>query len=272
VSEALAGSKRFYSEVEKICYDVVMASRKLRHYFEAHRIRVLTSQPLNEIFGNRESSGRISKWALELSEHVVDFEKRSAIKSQVLADFVSDWTEPNSFADGPIPDAIWTLHCDGAWGCAGAGAAAILTSPSGVSLKYAARLDFCQEPDRCTNSIAEYEAVLLGLRKLGALGVKHCIIKTDSKVVVDQVEKQCATREPQLIKYLAEVRSMERHFCGFTLQHIEWSRNSEADELAKAAAQRTLLPPDVFSETLRQPSVNTCEPEPKMINLVTSED
>jgi hypothetical protein len=114
VSGALAGSKRFYSEVEKICYAVVMASRKLRHYFEAHRIKVLTSQSL------RESSGRISKWALELSEHVVDFEKLSAIKSQVLADFVSDWTEPNSFDDGPIPDSIWTLHCDGAWGYAGA--------------------------------------------------------------------------------------------------------------------------------------------------------
>jgi hypothetical protein len=67
--------------MEKNCYAAVMSARKLRHYFEAHRVRVLTNQPLNDIFGNSDSSGRISKWAMELSEHVIDFEKRSAIKS-----------------------------------------------------------------------------------------------------------------------------------------------------------------------------------------------
>jgi hypothetical protein len=86
--EVLTGSKKFYSKMEKICYAVIMSSRKLRHYFEAHIIKVLTNQPLNDIFGNRDSSKKISKWAMELSEYVIDFEKRSAIKSQVLADFV----------------------------------------------------------------------------------------------------------------------------------------------------------------------------------------
>jgi hypothetical protein len=88
ILEVLTGSKRFYSEMEKICYVVIMSARKLRHYFEAHRIKVLTNQPLNDIFDNRDSCGRISKWEMELSEHVVDFEKCSAIKSPILADFV----------------------------------------------------------------------------------------------------------------------------------------------------------------------------------------
>jgi hypothetical protein len=66
-----------------------MSSRKLWHYFEAHTIKVLTNQPLNDIFSNRDSSTRISKWAMELSEYVIDLEKRSAIKSQVLDDFVA---------------------------------------------------------------------------------------------------------------------------------------------------------------------------------------
>jgi hypothetical protein len=90
VSKALSGSKKCYSEVEKVCYDVVMSARKLRHYFEAHRIRVLMNQPLNDIYGNHDSSGRIGKWAMELSVHVIDFEKRNATKSQVLADFIAD--------------------------------------------------------------------------------------------------------------------------------------------------------------------------------------
>jgi hypothetical protein len=90
VSEALSGSKLLYSELEKIAYAVVMATRKLRHYFEAHKVTVLTDQPLNDLFINKEASSRIAKWATELCEHAIDFGKRSAIKSQVLADFVAD--------------------------------------------------------------------------------------------------------------------------------------------------------------------------------------
>jgi hypothetical protein len=55
-SEALSGSKLFYSELEKIAYAVVMVARKLRHYFEGHRIRVITNQPLNDLFANKEAS------------------------------------------------------------------------------------------------------------------------------------------------------------------------------------------------------------------------
>jgi hypothetical protein len=70
-----------------------MSSRKLRHYFEAHTIKVLTNQSLNDIFNNRDSSRKISKWAMELLEYVINFEKRGVIKSQVLADFVAEWME-----------------------------------------------------------------------------------------------------------------------------------------------------------------------------------
>jgi hypothetical protein len=59
VSDVLVGSKKYYSEIEKIFSAVVMCSRKLQHYFEAHTIRVLTNQPLHDIFGNRDNSGRI---------------------------------------------------------------------------------------------------------------------------------------------------------------------------------------------------------------------
>jgi hypothetical protein len=98
-SEALSGSKIFYSELEKIAYAVIMAARKLRHYFKGHRIRVITNQPLKDLFANREASTRIIKWGAELSEYIVDFERRSAIKSQVLADFVVDWTSPTQNLD-----------------------------------------------------------------------------------------------------------------------------------------------------------------------------
>jgi hypothetical protein len=142
VSEILIGSKKYYSEMEKICYAVIMSTRKLRPYFEAHTIKVLTNQPLNDIFGNRDSSGRINKWVIELSEYMVDFEKRSPIKSQILVDFVAEWTEPSSSVGGTTPEWPWLIYCDKAWGNSRAGATVILILPSGIKLHYAARLQF----------------------------------------------------------------------------------------------------------------------------------
>jgi hypothetical protein len=89
VSDVLTGSKKYYSNMEKICYVIIMTTRKLYFYFETHTIKVLTNQPLNDIFSNRDSSRRISKWVMELSEYIVDFEKRSVIKAQILANFVA---------------------------------------------------------------------------------------------------------------------------------------------------------------------------------------
>ena len=60
-SKALAGSKLHYSELEKIAYAVIMASRKLRHYFEAHRIIAISDQPLLDLLHNREALPRIAK-------------------------------------------------------------------------------------------------------------------------------------------------------------------------------------------------------------------
>lgn len=104
---------------------------------------------------------------------------------------------------------------------AGAGIAAILAPPTGLKLRYAARLNFLT-----TNNTAEYEAILLGLQKLKALGVQRCLIKTDSKVIARHIEKEFSAKEPELIKYLAAVRSMEKHFIGFTVHHIPRSKNS----------------------------------------------
>jgi hypothetical protein len=189
VSEALSGSKLLYSELEKIAYAVVMAMRKLKHYFEAHKVTVLTDQPLNDLFINKEASSRIAKWATELSKHTIDFGKRSAIKSQVLVDFVVDWTSPSNIVGDKELVPVWEIRCDGAWGRRGAGIAAIITSPVGVKLRYAARLYFKDPSDRCSNNTTEYEVLLLGLRKVRALRASNFLVKCDARVIKDHVEK-----------------------------------------------------------------------------------
>jgi hypothetical protein len=82
------------TELEKISYAVVMASRKLQHYFEAFKVHVTSNRGLGELFRNPEASTRIAKWATELSGYHITFEPRLTIKSQVLADIIVDWTGP----------------------------------------------------------------------------------------------------------------------------------------------------------------------------------
>jgi ribonuclease HI len=258
VSEVLTTSKCNMTELEKISYAVVMASRKLRYYFEAFKVRVTSDRGLGELFGNPEASVWIAKWADELSGYHITFEPRTTIKSQVLADFIVDWTGRTQQQEEPS-EKVWTIHCDGAWCHAGAGTAAIITSPTGVKHRYAARLSFALESDRCTNNIAEYEAVILGLRKLRALGVTTCIVKTDSKVVAGQVEKEYSAKDPALIQYLTAVRSLERQFKSFTLQHVDRARNEVADALAKVAARGETLPSNVFYHVIGTPTVRNPE-------------
>jgi ribonuclease HI len=279
VSEVLMASKCNMTELEKISYAFVMASRKLRHYFEAFKVWVTSDRGLGELFRNPEASVRIAKWAAELSGYHITFEPRTSIKSQVLADFIVDWTGP-TWQQEESPEKVWTIHCDSAWCHARAGATTIITSPTCVKYRYAARLSFSLESDRCTNNIAEYEAVILGLHKLRALGVTTCIVRTDSKVVDGQVEKEYSAKDPALMQYLTAVRSLERQFKGFTLQHVDRARNDDADALAKAAAKGDALPSDVFYHVIGTPAVRNLEglqiiqdaEGHHIVNLITAED
>jgi hypothetical protein len=93
------------------------------------------------LFANKEASTRIVKWGAELSEYTADFKRRSAIKSQVLADFVVDWTSPTHNPGEEILTP-WVVQWDGAWCHKGVGISAVVTSLTGVVIRYAARLIF----------------------------------------------------------------------------------------------------------------------------------
>jgi ribonuclease HI len=121
-----------------------------------------------------------------------------------------------------------------------------------------------------TNNTTEYEALLLSLRKIKALGQQTFIIKTDSKVIKEHIEKECEARNPILVKYLEKVREMEKHFKGYTVQHISRNDNNEADKLVKAAAQKQAMPPYVFFEIIREPSIK--DPETRIVNNIESHD
>jgi hypothetical protein len=136
VSEVLCLSKKNYTELEKTLYVMLMASRKLRHYFQAYHIIVPSSQPLKDIMRNREATGRIGKWVVELNKFSIDYVHRSSIQSQALADSIADWTLGAQEEETNKDAKAWTVFCDGSWGTFGAGAAAVLVAPSKVRTCY----------------------------------------------------------------------------------------------------------------------------------------
>ena len=134
-------------------------------------------------------------------------------------------------------------------------------------MKYTTRLEF-----KATNNIAEYEGLILGLNKAKALGAKTILAKTDSQVVTRQVEKEYVAREPELAKYLASIRALERRFQGFTLKHIPRAENVEADELAKAVANNLPIPEGAFYQVLQAPATQVTMKAFKIVLLTEPKD
>jgi hypothetical protein len=87
------------------------------------------------------------------------------------------------------------------------------------------------------------------------MGVQNCILKTDFKVIANRIEKECMERDATIERYLAIVPMMENYFKGFTVEYVKRTKYIEADELAKAATSKTMLPLDVFFQTIENPSI-----------------
>jgi hypothetical protein len=172
ISEVLHEAKARYLETHKLLYDVLVASRKLRHYFQAHRVVVVTF-PLRAIPHNSNATGNIAMCATELAEFQLDFQPRHAVKSQVLADFIVEWTPPPSAPGGLDPDLDptpaeprglvftephWMLFFDGSAHQQAGGAGVVLIDPNRDQVMYMVHLEF-----KATNNMAEYEALIFGL-------------------------------------------------------------------------------------------------------------
>ena len=117
-SKALLPAETRYSLAEKIALALITAARKLRPYFQAHKIGIYTNCPLKLILQKPEVSGRLTKWAIELSKYDIEYLPRTAIKGQAVEDFVAEFTEPNievarSLAEQTKKIFKWQVRVDG---------------------------------------------------------------------------------------------------------------------------------------------------------------
>ncbi|XP_077249255.1 uncharacterized protein LOC143888719 [Tasmannia lanceolata] len=225
-----------------------MAARKLRPYFQAHVIKVLTDHPLRQVLHTPDTSGRLVKSAVQLSEFDIQYLPRPAIKAQVLADFVAECTIHQQSIESeaaqnpvvekvtttgerteaetelvrtetiPIPvgqnlssnQPLWEVYVDESSNKAGCGAGLILTGPDNFVLDYALKFGF-----RASNNEAEYEALIARMNLAAQTSARMLKAYCDSQLVANQIQGIYEARDEHMIKYLSKVRQLSSKFKSF---------------------------------------------------------
>ena len=263
MSKSLHKAEVRYLPLEKAILAVVLGTRKLLHYFQAHTVVILTQLPLKTILRSADYTGKIAKWGTILGAFDIKYMPRTSVKGQVLADLVAEFTEPKADEllmqrdkDEKSMSTIsqyypltWEVHVDGASNQKGAGVGLVLTSSEMVIVEKYLRLDFL-----ATNNEAEYEALLEGIAMVRRMGGKSIKLFSDSKLVIGQVLGEFEAMDERMRGYLSQVKIIQTKFESFSLLHIPRSSNANADSLATLATSSAQnLPRIILVEDLHRP-------------------
>ncbi|GJV87937.1 reverse transcriptase domain-containing protein [Tanacetum coccineum] len=253
ISRALQGPELNYTPMEKLVLAMVFAAKRLRRYFQAHPIAVITDQPIKQIISRPDVAEQLQKWSVMLGEHNITYRPRTSVKGQILADFLVEKPDeaPPDTSVVEIPQEPWTLFTDGSSCVDGSGAGLILTSPEGTEFTYALRFQFT-----ASNNEAEYEALIAGLRIAAQMGVRNVHVSVDSKLVANQVLGTYVAKEENMVKYLEKAKSLISGFANFSISQVPRSKNKKADALSKIASTSFAhLSKQVLVEVLKEKSI-----------------
>ncbi|XP_074326890.1 uncharacterized protein LOC141664835 [Apium graveolens] len=233
ISAVLHNAETRCTIMEKLVYSLILASTKLRPYFQAHIIEVRTIYPLQQVLHKPESSGRILKWVVELGQFDLEYTPSTTIKWQALADLLLEFdSEVNDKALMALhlshpeevleefPHPWWILHVDGAINNGGAGAGIVLVSPEGHHLMSVIHFKF-----HAINNDAEYEALINGLKVDLEMGVNVGF----------------QARGPRTKLYLRCTQRLIGRFKEVRLECVPWEKDNNADVLAKMGSQQEVV-------------------------------
>ncbi|XP_063949855.1 uncharacterized protein LOC135152711 [Daucus carota subsp. sativus] len=227
VGKVLHRAELNYSVIEKFALVIITASRKLRPYFQSHKIEFLTDQPLRNVIHSPKASG---------SNQEVGGQE----------DKVEEPTKEEK------PKEYWLLFFDGPSKTKGSGAGLVLQSPDGFTVEYAIKLDF-----PTTNNEVEYEALIAGLGLARTLRVKNLKVCGDSKLVVFQVNGEFEAREETMLKYLRIVKAQMELFEECLVEYVPREENTKADTLSQFASyDAEVCSGSVYYQVLRTPSID----------------
>ncbi|XP_075640353.1 uncharacterized protein LOC142612114 [Castanea sativa] len=241
INKSLQEVEQRYLLLEKALLAVVHATRKLPHYFQAHTVVILTQLPLQAIMRKSDYT---------------------AIKGQILADFVAEFTEGQVNHENTMMTVMsigmenvtpWEVYTDGASNRKGAGVGVVLISPEKLVIEKSLRLRFS-----ATNNEAEYEALLVGAQMVKHLGGKVVRLFCDSRLVVGQVNGEFEAKDERMKSYLKRVQGVLGLFESFKIQQVPRGHNTHADSLAMLATSLgSKLPRMVMVEDLLTSSLTS---------------
>ena len=148
---------------------------------------------------NPEATGRMALWVIELSKFNIQYRLRTAIKVQVVADFIAEYIQ----LEGKRTEGLrqWSIHTDGSSNRHAGGVGVVTQTPKGDKIECMIRLDF-----PTTNNETEYEAMVAGLDFIKAAGAENIILHYDSQVITSQINSDYECRNERMKKYLEEVK------------------------------------------------------------------
>jgi ribonuclease HI len=212
------------------------------------------------MFHKADFTGRIWKWGAKISTLGVKYLPRTAIKGQVLADFVAEFTPSSEQKDlseitiqenTPKDSGWWKVYVDGASNSKGSGTGIVIITPDETVIEHSIRLDF-----KTSNNEAEYEAVLAGLNSAKTLGARHLIVYCDSLLVASQINGEYMARDERMAAYLLKVQQTMTNFQTVKIEQIGQNLNSHVDALATLVSVLSAdFKRSIPIETLATPSI-----------------
>ncbi|KAM1929819.1 hypothetical protein ACFX13_031327 [Malus domestica] len=174
-----------------MCLALMFAIQKLRHYMHAYTIHLVAkADPVRYVMSKPVLAGRLAEWALLLNQYEIIYVPAKVVKGQALADFLADHQIP---ADWKISDDLpdeevfyidifptWTMFFDRSARADGAEAGVVFMSPQRQILPYSFQLS-----ELCSNNVAEYQALILGLQMAINMEITVLKIYGDSKLIIN---------------------------------------------------------------------------------------
>ncbi|XP_019235995.1 PREDICTED: uncharacterized protein LOC109216306 [Nicotiana attenuata] len=246
LSRTLIGAEMNYTPVEKICLALLYAIKKLRHYFEAYTIKLISrADPVKFVMTRPVLSGRLARWSILFNQYEITYTPQKAVKGQALANFLADhplpaeWELSDEFPDEDVlfieEFPPWTMFFDGSARRNGAGAGVVLISPERQVLPFSFVLG-----ETCSNNAAEYQALIVGLEMALEMKILQLEIYGDSKLTINQLLGSYEVKKEDLLPFHEYVSGLLEKFDRVFLNHVPREENRKADALANLATTMAL--------------------------------
>ncbi|XP_075473311.1 uncharacterized protein LOC142504314 [Primulina tabacum] len=232
-----------YSPIEKLCLALIFVIQKIKHYFQAHIVRLVSkANTLKYIMSRQVIFDRLARWYLQMKQLEFIYIPQNVVKGQALLDFLTghpipaDWDLSNDFPDKDVLVIEVTPPCkmyfDGAAHKEGAGSGIIFVTSKGEVLPYSFSLT-----QNCSDVVAEYQALIIGFEMVVDIKQLHLQMNGDSRLVVNQLLGSYEVKKPELLPYYNYDKRLMGWLGDVEIEHVPRKNNKHANVLEK------LLPP-----------------------------